>query len=85
MSLVHFREAKLISPSKNLFELINDYGEAIGCSSNCRGSKVALTIALRSLIPDTKLYVIDLESDSVQWIDFTSGMTNIGEDNNFFQ
>ncbi|KAK6625633.1 hypothetical protein RUM43_005932 [Polyplax serrata] len=75
------REAKLLGPAKNLNDMIDDFGEAISATSNSKGTKVALMIALQSLIPDTKLYVIDLESDVVKWIDFTNGQTHIHEEN----
>ena len=65
--------------------MIEDYGEAISASSNSKGSKVALIIALDTMIPDTKLYVLDLENDTVQWIDFTNGMTYVREDNTISQ
>lgn len=44
-----------------------------------------MTVALRSLVPDSKLYVVDVESDLVQWIDFATGETHIRDDTNVIQ
>lgn len=80
-----FREAKSHGRAKNIRELIDDFGEVISASANCNGTKVALTIALDNLVPDTKLYILDVENDQIQWIDFATGETHVREDNHFQQ
>lgn len=65
--------------------MIEDFGEVISANSNCNGTKVALIIALDTMIPDTKIYVIDLETDQIQWIDLSNGETLVREDHQFTQ
>ncbi|KAL0273238.1 UNVERIFIED_CONTAM: hypothetical protein PYX00_005959 [Menopon gallinae] len=82
---VSMREAKQHGRTKNLKELLDDFGEVIALSPNDQGTKVAMTVALRSLIPDSKLYVVDVESDLVQWIDFATGETHVRDDETIMQ
>lgn len=74
------REAKSHGRIKNVRELIEDFGEVIAASSNCNGTKVALTAASDSLIPDSKLYVLDIENDTIQSLDFATGETNVRDE-----
>lgn len=58
-------QPKLITPSKAVHDLINDFGEIIQAKTNATGSKVALTIAAANLVPDGKLYVYDIENNEM--------------------
>lgn len=63
-------ELKLVVPTKNAYDLFENFGEVIMAKANQDGTLVALTIATDSLVPDGKLYIWKLESDSVLSYDF---------------
>ncbi|CAG9773857.1 unnamed protein product [Ceutorhynchus assimilis] len=61
---------KLITPIKSLMDCIEDFGEVIQAKTNSKGNKVAFTLAASNLIPDGKLYILDIESDEIVTYDF---------------
>lgn len=63
-------EPKLVAPIRNLYDLCNDFGEIIQARSNNSGTKIALTLAGVDLIPDGKLYVWNVEQESLISFDF---------------
>jgi intraflagellar transport protein 140 len=63
-------ELKLVVPTKNAYDLFENFGEVIMAKANHDGSLVAMTIATESLVPDGKLHVWKLESDLVLSHDF---------------
>ncbi|XP_034252751.1 intraflagellar transport protein 140 homolog [Thrips palmi] len=67
------REAKVHGQSKDIAEALPDFGEIILARSNCTGNKVSFTIAQSNLLPEPKLYVWDIESDSICYLNFTNG------------
>ncbi|KAI4456192.1 hypothetical protein MML48_8g00010237 [Holotrichia oblita] len=64
------RDPKLITNSYNLYDMCSDFGEIIQAKSNNNGTKVGLTIAAANLIPDGKLYIWDIEKDTLLSYDF---------------
>ena len=42
---------------------------------NSSGTKVSLSVAQSSLLPDPKLYIWDVETDSLSYFNFASGKT----------
>ena len=42
---------------------------------NSLGTKVSLSVAQSSLLPDPKLYIWDVETDSLSYFNFASGKT----------
>ncbi|RZC33588.1 hypothetical protein BDFB_000428 [Asbolus verrucosus] len=63
-------DPKMVIPGRNLYDMCPDFGEIIQAKANCSGNKVALTLAAANLIPDGKLYIWDVESDSLLSYDF---------------
>lgn len=63
-------DPKLVTPVKSLYDLCNDFGEIIQAKSNSNGTKIALTLAAANLIPDGKLYVWNIEEDTLLSYDF---------------
>lgn len=63
-------ELKLVVPTKNAYDLFENFGEVIMAKANKEGTFVAMTIATESLVPDGKLYIWKLESDQVVLHDF---------------
>lgn len=63
-------EPKLLTQPKNGYDLFGNFGEIILAKCNAKGTYVALTIANESLIPDGKLYILDLEHDILSEYDF---------------
>lgn len=63
-------ELKLLIPVKNAYDLFENFGEVIMAKTNNDGSLVAITIANENLIPDGKLYIWKLETDTVVSYDF---------------
>lgn len=63
-------ELKLLIPVKNAYDLFENFGEVIMAKTNFDGTLVAITIATESLVPDGKLYVWRLETDSIVFYDF---------------
>lgn len=61
---------KLVTPVRNLSDFCNDFGEIIQATTNSSGNKVAFTLAAANLIPDGRLYVWDMEQDSLVFYDF---------------
>lgn len=63
-------ELKLVVPTKNAYDLFENFGEIIMAKANHDGTLVAMTIATENLVPDGKLHIWKLESDSVVSYDF---------------
>lgn len=63
-------ELKLHIPVKNAYDLFENFGEVILAKANHDGSLVAITIATESLVPDGKLWIWKLETDTVVSFDF---------------
>lgn len=63
-------EPKLVAPARNLYDLCNDFGEIIQARCNNAGNKIALTLAGVDLIPDGKLYVWNVDEDTLKTFDF---------------
>lgn len=63
-------EPKLVTPVRNLYDTVPDFGEIIQAKTNSAGNRVALTLAAANLIPDGKLYVWDIENDDMVIYDF---------------
>ncbi|CAO1309472.1 unnamed protein product [Diamesa hyperborea] len=63
-------EPKLLMPSKNAYDLFENFGEIIAAKCNYDGTLVALTIATENLIPDGKIYMWDIETNLVCSYDF---------------
>lgn len=61
---------KLVTPVRNLYDMISDFGEIIQAKTNSSGNKVAITLAAANLIPDGKLYIWDMETDNILIYDF---------------
>lgn len=58
-------ELKLLVPTKNAYDLYENFGEVMMMKTNFDGSFVAMTIANADLVPDGKLYIWKLESDTI--------------------
>lgn len=54
-------------------ECLKEYGEVMSARVNSAGTKVSVSIATGALLPDPKLYIWDLESDSMTYFNFASG------------
>ena len=67
------REAKSHSHPKYLSEHITNFGEVISAKCNSNATKVSILVAHSNLIPDPKLYVWDVENDSILYFNFSSG------------
>ncbi|KAK7788798.1 hypothetical protein R5R35_010909 [Gryllus longicercus] len=67
------REAKPHTSTKNLEEDISDFGEIISACCNSKGTKVSITIAKSNFVPDTRLYLWDIETDTLSFFNFASG------------
>ncbi|XP_058442990.1 intraflagellar transport protein 140 homolog isoform X2 [Malaya genurostris] len=63
-------ELKLVQPPKCAYDLFEKFGEIISAKSNSTGTHLALTIANEQLLPDGKLYLWNLESNSIQHYEF---------------
>nr|CAD7202239.1 unnamed protein product [Timema douglasi] len=77
------REAKLHFRPKNLEEAVSDFGEVISASCNNNGTKVSISIAKSNFLPDTKLFLWDIESDSLQYFNFLTGRVDDGENEEY--
>lgn len=64
------RDPKLITPVRNLYDMCADFGEIIQAKSNSNGNKIALTLAAANLIPDGRVYIWDIDTDSLVHYDF---------------
>ncbi|XP_050709384.1 intraflagellar transport protein 140 homolog [Eriocheir sinensis] len=67
------REAKPHTQGKQMGDYIKDFGEIISARCNCNGTRVSIAVAQTSLLPDPKLYVWDIESESFTYFNFASG------------
>lgn len=63
-------ELKQVVPTKNAYDLFENFGEVMLAKANQDGSLVALTVATESLVPDGKLHIWKLESDLMISYDF---------------
>ena len=67
------REAKSHAHPKYLSEHITNFGEVISAHVNSNASRVSVLVAHTNLIPDPKLYIWDVENDSILYFNFSSG------------
>ncbi|XP_021936986.1 intraflagellar transport protein 140 homolog isoform X3 [Zootermopsis nevadensis] len=74
------REAKHHSNPKNLEDAVDDFGEIIAATCNSSGTKVSLTIAKSNFLPDPKLFIWDVESDSLRYFNLATGKLDIHDD-----
>ncbi|KAK4874572.1 hypothetical protein RN001_013932 [Aquatica leii] len=63
-------EPKPVTSVRSLYDMCTDFGEIIQAKINSNGTKVALTLAAASLVPDGKLYIWDIEQDTLNLYDF---------------
>eukprot|EP00058_Branchiostoma_floridae_P021724 XP_002607214.1 hypothetical protein BRAFLDRAFT_118626 [Branchiostoma floridae] len=73
------REAKQHCNPKNLGEVIPELGAIVSVKSNCNGSKVAVLIKKTQGQLDSRLWIYDVELDSVQYFDLATGMGELDE------
>lgn len=73
-------EPKLLIQPKSGYDLFGNFGEIISAKCNAKGSHLALTIATEALLPDGKLYVLDLEHDILGVCDFLKNQQANDED-----
>lgn len=66
MMMYFDREAKVHGRAKDLADCIPDFAEVINARTNSSGTKVAFSVAGASLMPLPKVYVWDMESDTIQ-------------------
>ncbi|XP_068236628.1 intraflagellar transport protein 140 homolog isoform X1 [Palaemon carinicauda] len=67
------REAKPHTQGKQMSDAIKDFGEIISARCNCNGTRVSVAVAQTSLLPDSKLYIWDVEHDNISYFNFASG------------
>ncbi|XP_063235193.1 intraflagellar transport protein 140 homolog [Bacillus rossius redtenbacheri] len=67
------REARLHCQPKSLGEVLFDFGEVILARCNSNGTKVSISIAKSNFLPDSKLFVWDVETDALDHFDFARG------------
>ncbi|XP_071106694.1 intraflagellar transport protein 140 homolog [Haliotis cracherodii] len=67
------REAKAHSNPKNISESVHDFGTILSARCNCSGNRVSVMVKLQHNTFDSKLYVWDVETDSVQYFNFQTG------------
>lgn len=67
------RDPKMVTPIRSVYDMCADFGEIIHAKANSSGAKIAFTIATANLIPDGKVYVWDVESDSLFEYNFRKG------------
>ncbi|XP_046687585.1 intraflagellar transport protein 140 homolog [Homalodisca vitripennis] len=59
------REAKIHGKAKDLVDSISDFAEVMCARTNATGTRVALSVAGANLLPLPKIYVWDMETDSM--------------------
>ncbi|XP_049802425.1 intraflagellar transport protein 140 homolog [Schistocerca nitens] len=73
------REAKQHGRSRNLDDELPDFGEVMLACSNCTGTRVSITVARSNFQPDPRLYVWDMEADTLSCYDTDLGrMDSLG-------
>lgn len=77
-------EPKQICPSRSAYDLFEHFGEVIQAKCNINGTQMLITIANESLIPNGKLYVWDVEKDSIRVTDFFEDPTQAQFPINFY-
>lgn len=68
-------EPKLITSPKCGYDLFQNFGEIIMAKCNANGTHMAATVANESLVPDGKLYVWNIEKDTMKFYDFLGKTT----------
>ncbi|CAG9865125.1 unnamed protein product [Phyllotreta striolata] len=63
-------QPRLVTPFRNVYDMVADFGEIIQAKTNSTGTKVAFAVAAANLVPDGKLYVWDIEKDVTFLYDF---------------
>ncbi|XP_074648558.1 intraflagellar transport protein 140 homolog [Tubulanus polymorphus] len=74
------REAKQVSSTKYLHDLIPSFGHITSVKCNSNGTRVSILAQLPDLTPENKMYVWDVELDTIQFFNFESGR---GEQDDF--
>ncbi|KAK2157995.1 hypothetical protein LSH36_179g04000 [Paralvinella palmiformis] len=67
------REAKIVSHPCNLADTIIEFGRVISAKCNSNGSKVSIITEKRNSKPNPKLYIWDVELDTLQFFSFETG------------
>ncbi|XP_053550522.1 intraflagellar transport protein 140 homolog [Bombina bombina] len=75
-------EAKAHSDCKNLSELVPGLGSIVSAKCNLNGSKVSLLANKTDGHLDSKIYVYDVELDTVTFFDFWNGQTEQESESN---
>ena len=63
-------DPKLLTQPKCGYDLFENFGEIIMARCNSNGTYLAATIANENLVPDGKIYIWNLEKDTVRFYDF---------------
>lgn len=75
-------EPKTIANPKSCYDLFANFGEVMMAKCNANATLVAITIATESLVPDGRLYVWNIERDSVIQHDFFGPKNGPPDDEN---
>ncbi|CAH6786630.1 Ift140 [Phodopus roborovskii] len=67
------REAKVHCSSKNLAQLIPDVGNITSLRCNVNGNKISILLSKVDNNPDSKIYIYDVEMDTVNVFNFKTG------------
>ncbi|XP_040604239.1 intraflagellar transport protein 140 homolog [Mesocricetus auratus] len=67
------REAKVHCSSKNLAQLIPDVGNITSLRCNANGNKISILLSKVDNSPDSKIYIYDVEMDTVNVFNFKTG------------
>ncbi|XP_028616848.1 intraflagellar transport protein 140 homolog [Grammomys surdaster] len=67
------REAKVHCGSKNLAQLIPDVGSITSLRCNANGNKISILLSKVDNSPDSKIYIYDVEMDTVNVFNFKTG------------
>ncbi|XP_041362442.1 intraflagellar transport protein 140 homolog [Gigantopelta aegis] len=67
------REAKMHCNPKDLADFVHDFGGVISIRCNAAGNRVSILTRKNNGVPDNKLYLWDVENDSIQYFNFETG------------
>uniref|UniRef100_A0A8C6GVE3 Intraflagellar transport protein 140 homolog n=1 Tax=Mus spicilegus TaxID=10103 RepID=A0A8C6GVE3_MUSSI len=67
------REAKVHCSCKNLAQLVPDVGSITSLRCNANGNKISILLSKVDNSPDSKIYIYDVEMDTVNVFNFTTG------------
>jgi hypothetical protein len=63
----------------NLKVQLPNFGSLRDLGISCDGSKVTMTVIKRNNVPDSNLYIWNLEKDSLGYFDFEKGLNDLDE------